>query len=1218
MEDFEDDFGDLYADVEVQASSAFNRVSDFPRLGTKPEEDSNNGNSNAMDASLSSKEGFDSAPNNPNSIGNDSTLKVTCLEANKDNDESDSEDDLTIVLNDEECKSEKFRKKNDKDDVDDYYCDDDIVTGKEFKCLGTFGSSFPTSSMLARDDWNLNVCNLLKGSSSGQIPHSHPMPNSRVTRNGHGFSLPWYRSILDVNIDTFEEKRWRYPGVDITDFFNFGFNEDSWKQYCNALEQCQRQSFMQLGVPVNESAKLYQFYEDGSKHDKVVEETTCDEISQVESGKSASSSRFVYCRERHLELPKGRAIQVEDGISERQPSIDIRRPCDRDSDVVIQITVQDFSEEISDPHEKLGHAHSSIHQTSEAGEFDANDKRDVPHSNSCKGDDLSAESQEGNVRLERCSQKMVASNPICPDKHGNGESPDVVVNYKKKSALSSEENVGLLETVHKTIDSVCKNTCSGDPCMKETELSLGDEVELSPTSSCFESDTETSRDSIHFDLEKVASPIRRSSMNSGTKLLVKSSHKNSKGNGSKTEPVELRDSKCEFPVQEKQRHRARRLKNPSKPKKKTMYDNSASPISDGEDLYVRDHLLVSRSGQKKQLQDIDFSDGEVLAYYKESKLSRYHDGRKFAKSHVRDVHRHYSSRKRSDNFHEERDPYVRKYRKEKGYLYEDGKMDGYHCAKEIFTKDRNPLTYKESGKLVCGNSGNTVKEMVSQLDRKNNKFHFRKFTDHNSQFLGYRHDDFMQKGYVGSVLLTDPNRDTLEENYKRKMPHFRRELKNSRRGKYDSSPSLELGSSWFGETEDEYLRNSDDWYLSHQSNREFYRADEESWNDSISRRFDPFDSRLTKRYQRHGRQLFAREERQSNWFDSCSDADEIEDNIIYSNEQDCFGGRSSSQQSEVPHWVEEELTTRHQDDNLNVEMSSFFCMKNVRHGRSHVTYGLPHDSICIDDFQSNQHIFRNIRDGSNNFFSNRSSKMYRGKHEQMVLRCRNSVDLIVEERKPSRRCPKARNLRYMDPEIAEEHISSVDFDESRKKKAVQCDLPKGGHHYNNEKWHEKLPVTLQNKDLDIEEGQIVTEETNTTDILERSHASESAAHKYSVKSRLLRRESSSNQGKVAGTSDDQRIREMLAKMEKRRERFKEPIAVKREENKCQAAEVLMVDTVETKQHRPSRKRSSVVIKEKGKNDQRSRTQNLDGNHQQLAKQFVCMEILGLTEAIARS
>lgn len=569
------------------------------------------------------------------------------------------------------------------------------------------------------------------------------------------------------------------------------------------------------------------------------------------------------------------------------------------------------------------------------------------------------------------------------------------MNHKKKNALSSEETVGLLETVLKTKDSICKNTCGADPFMKESELSLGDEIELSPTSSCFESDIETSRDSVHFDPEKVASSIRKLSMNSGTELWVTPSHKNSKGNGVKTRPVEIRDySKCEFPVQEKQRRHARELENPSQPKKKTMYENNASPISDGEHLYVRDRLLVSRSGQKKQLQDIDCSDGEVLAYYKESKRSCYRDGRKFAESHVHDVHRHYSSRKRSHKFHEERNPYVRKYRKEKGYLCEDGKMDGYHCGRQGFPKDRNPLTYKESGKLVCRNSGNTVEEMDSQLNRKSNKLHFRKFTNHNSQFLGCRHDTFVQKGYVGSVLLTDPKRDTLDENYEGKTPHIRRELKNSGRGRYDSSPSLELGSSWYGETEDEYFRNSDDWYLSHQSDR----ADEESWNDTISRRFDPFDSRLTKRYKRHGRQLFAREERQSNWFDSYSDAGEIEDSIIYSNEQDHFGGRRSSRQSEVPHWFEEELM-RHQDDNLNVEMPSFFCMTNVRNGKSHVSYGSPHDAMCIDDFQSNQHIFRNIRDGSNNFFINRSSKMYRGKHERTVLRCRNSADLIVEERK---------------------------------------------------------------------------------------------------------------------------------------------------------------------------------------------------------------------------
>ena len=40
--------------------------------------------------------------------------------------------------------------------------------------------------------------------------------------------------IYDYDIDTMcEEKPWRIPGADMTDYFNYGFNEDSWKAYCD-------------------------------------------------------------------------------------------------------------------------------------------------------------------------------------------------------------------------------------------------------------------------------------------------------------------------------------------------------------------------------------------------------------------------------------------------------------------------------------------------------------------------------------------------------------------------------------------------------------------------------------------------------------------------------------------------------------------------------------------------------------------------------------------------------------------------------------------------------------------------------------------------------------------------------------------------------------------------------------------------------------------------
>jgi pre-mRNA 3'-end-processing factor FIP1 len=45
------------------------------------------------------------------------------------------------------------------------------------------------------------------------------------------------QSIYDVDLDSeyggpAADKPWRKPGADITDYFNFGFNETTWRMYC--------------------------------------------------------------------------------------------------------------------------------------------------------------------------------------------------------------------------------------------------------------------------------------------------------------------------------------------------------------------------------------------------------------------------------------------------------------------------------------------------------------------------------------------------------------------------------------------------------------------------------------------------------------------------------------------------------------------------------------------------------------------------------------------------------------------------------------------------------------------------------------------------------------------------------------------------------------------------------------------------------------------------
>jgi pre-mRNA 3'-end-processing factor FIP1 len=40
------------------------------------------------------------------------------------------------------------------------------------------------------------------------------------------------RSILEVDLSAMADKPWRRPGSDISDWFNYGFDELSWEAYC--------------------------------------------------------------------------------------------------------------------------------------------------------------------------------------------------------------------------------------------------------------------------------------------------------------------------------------------------------------------------------------------------------------------------------------------------------------------------------------------------------------------------------------------------------------------------------------------------------------------------------------------------------------------------------------------------------------------------------------------------------------------------------------------------------------------------------------------------------------------------------------------------------------------------------------------------------------------------------------------------------------------------
>uniref|UniRef100_A0A803NB41 Pre-mRNA polyadenylation factor Fip1 domain-containing protein n=1 Tax=Chenopodium quinoa TaxID=63459 RepID=A0A803NB41_CHEQI len=168
---------------------------------------------------------------------------------------------------------------------------------------------------------------------------------SNVPGRGLEFTLPSHKTIFDVDIDSFEEKPWKYTGVDVSGFFNFGLNEESWKEYCKQLEQLRLESTMQSKIRVYESGRTEQEYDPDMPPELAAAAGIHDSAENVDmvkvdggQGDLAKGSARV-----RPALPTGRAIQVETGNGERLPSVDTRPPRIRDSDAVIEDSIEDES-----------------------------------------------------------------------------------------------------------------------------------------------------------------------------------------------------------------------------------------------------------------------------------------------------------------------------------------------------------------------------------------------------------------------------------------------------------------------------------------------------------------------------------------------------------------------------------------------------------------------------------------------------------------------------------------------------------------------------------------------------------------------------------------------------------------------------------------------------------------------------------------------------------
>lgn len=113
------------------------------------------------------------------------------------------------------------------------------------------------------DDINVVIGDIKSGPTYNIIKQRGPIVPPQVAQAAPGqdkqkqpagkFSIEEFESVGTINgvpahefsIDSLEEKPWRKPGADITDYFNYGFNEETWRAYC---ERQKRMRMHESGV----------------------------------------------------------------------------------------------------------------------------------------------------------------------------------------------------------------------------------------------------------------------------------------------------------------------------------------------------------------------------------------------------------------------------------------------------------------------------------------------------------------------------------------------------------------------------------------------------------------------------------------------------------------------------------------------------------------------------------------------------------------------------------------------------------------------------------------------------------------------------------------------------------------------------------------------------------------------------------------------------------
>lgn len=70
-------------------------------------------------------------------------------------------------------------------------------------------------------------------SPGAPTPSRSTAPSTSSSSQRHPFALPFpNEAVYEMELESVLDKPWRRPGADLTDWFNYGFDEETWKFYC--------------------------------------------------------------------------------------------------------------------------------------------------------------------------------------------------------------------------------------------------------------------------------------------------------------------------------------------------------------------------------------------------------------------------------------------------------------------------------------------------------------------------------------------------------------------------------------------------------------------------------------------------------------------------------------------------------------------------------------------------------------------------------------------------------------------------------------------------------------------------------------------------------------------------------------------------------------------------------------------------------------------------